>query len=83
MSYSAPHNPLTRSVAVGILRRISKNIGMKSPNGFHVIRKTFATDRIKSGVGLNNTAAVLGHSDTENVKKYVRVVNNLVTWYDF
>lgn len=71
LSCSAPHNPLTRSVAVGILRRISKNIGMKSPNGFHVIRKTFATDRIKSGVGLNNTAAVLGHSDTENVKKYV------------
>lgn len=71
LSMVAPHDPLTRSVAVRILSNISKNIGMETPNGFHVIRKTFATDRIKSGAGLNNTAAALGHSDTENVKKYV------------
>lgn len=71
LSQYAPHQPLSRSVANTALRRISRNIDMKMPNGFHVIRKTFATERIKKGMGLNKTAAALGHTGTENVKKYV------------
>ena len=39
--------------------------------GFHITRKTFATNLIKNGATLEQTAALLGHRGIKTVHKYV------------
>lgn len=40
-------------------------------SGFHVLRKTGATERLENGQSVDEVAESLGHSDLENVRKYM------------
>lgn len=44
-----------------------------SGSGFHVTRKTFATEQIQRGVGKNSIADMLGHQDTTTLFSYLNL----------
>lgn len=42
-----------------------------STTDFHRLRRTYATDSLRAGLSITETAGLLGHSDTTTVHKYV------------
>lgn len=42
-----------------------------STSDFHRLRRTYATDSLRAGLSITETAELLGHSDTTTVHKYV------------
>lgn len=67
-----PHNSLNRGVCTGALRRTLPD--RKVPgSGFHVTRRTYATDRLVNGVGKQALADLLGHKDTQSLNRYLQL----------
>ncbi len=42
-------------------------------NGLHILRRTFASDLLRSGIHVSLIASVLGHADTGTVDRYLAV----------
>lgn len=42
-------------------------------DGLHILRRTFASDLLKSGVSVSQIASALGHTDTGTVDRYLAV----------
>ena len=61
----APYKPVGKQVC----RRALIHAGAKETR-FHVLRKTYATDVLKSGASFSETAELLGHSSTHTVHRY-------------
>ena len=48
-------------------------------SGFHVLRKTFATNSLQNGVGLDDVVSALGHSTNDNVQHYLSLDDERMT----
>ncbi len=66
LSTHAPYQPVSPAVCNDAMRRAGC-----SATDFHRIRRTYATDTLKSGATIKETAELLGQSDTSTVHKYV------------
>lgn len=71
LSEKAPFLPLSSAITYDALKRMATRIEMTPPEGFHQLRKTFATELLKGGNTISDTAAALGHANEENVRKYI------------
>lgn len=78
VSINAPFSSITRGVCYGTLHRILPN--RKVPgSGFHATRKTFSTNRLKSGVNPELIADALGHKTAETLTPYLSLDNERMT----
>lgn len=70
LSSRAPFRPLKTKVCTDALRRAGT-----SATDFHRLRRTCATDILRTGATFIETAEFIGHSDTHSVHKYVALDN--------
>ena len=70
ISIKAPYKSIKRSVCYDTLHRILPDRNVHG-SGFHVTRKTFSTNRLKSGVKPSLIADVLGHADMSTLTPYL------------
>ena len=66
----APYDPLGRGVCRAALRRTLPERSVPG-SGFHVTRKTYATDRLCAGTGKQGIIDLLGQKDTQSLKHYL------------
>ena len=70
ITHKAPYRKIGRSVC----KRIMQNAFPEKRDegtGFHITRKTFATQRFRSQCGCSEVADLLGHTTTDTVQKYI------------
>ena len=65
-----PYDGLNRNVCVSALKRTLPGRDV-SGSGFHVTRKTYATDRLCGGTGKQGIADLLGQKDTQSLNHYL------------
>ena len=70
LSHRAPFFPLTRSVCTRALKDALPFRNVPG-SGFHVTRKTFATEQLKKGVARQIISELLGHRDTSSLGHYL------------
>ncbi len=70
VSTRTPYGGITRSVCYSTLRRVLPERDVPG-SGFHVTRKSFSTNRLRSGVSPAGIADALGHSGTDNLRPYL------------
>ena len=70
LSIHAPFKPLSRSVCYGTLHRILPDRNVRG-SGFHVARKSFSTNRLRSGVEPSMIADAIGHAGTGSITPYL------------
>lgn len=66
----APHKPVGRSVCHKALETALPERDIPG-SGFHVTRKTYATDLLRKGVGITHVADALGQRGTSSVHRYL------------
>ncbi len=66
LSSKAPYQPVSPRACNDAMKRAGC-----STTDFHRIRRTYATDMLKSGATIKETADLLGQSDTSSVHRYV------------
>ena len=67
----APYGKLTGKVCTIALYRILPERRDVKGGGFHVTRRTFATNLLRNHAGINEVVDALGHRDTTSVMKYL------------
>lgn len=70
ITHKAPYRKIGRSVCRRILKKALPERDVPG-SGFHVTRKTFATELLKNGTGYLDVAGLLGHTGTDTVHKYL------------
>jgi len=66
----APYCGLARSACIQALEKALADRNVKG-SGFHVTRKTFATNMFRNGAYIQEVSDALGHGDLTNVHKYL------------
>ena len=64
----APYDSVQRSVC---LRALYKTVPSQKGAGYHIMRRTFATKRLRGNTGRQTIADLLGHSDTTSLHHYL------------
>lgn len=67
-----PFNAVTKSVCNSALKRTLPERSI-SGSGFHVTRRTFATELLKNNVKKNVISDLLGHRNKEQLMKYLNL----------
>ena len=67
----APYGKLTGKVCTKALYRILPERKEVKGGGFHVTRRTFATNLLRNHAGIDDVMDALGHRDPTNVMKYL------------
>lgn len=67
----APYGRLTGKVCTRALYRILPERNDVKGGGFHVTRRTFATNLLKNHAGIDDVMDALGHRDPTSVMKYL------------
>lgn len=75
LSEKAPRKPVGRSTCSAALRTALPDRKVKG-SGFHVTRKTYATQLLKNGVGADMVAEALGQRGTTTVHRYLSLDTN-------
>ena len=70
LSERAPHKPIKRASCNRALKSALPNRNVEG-SGFHVMRKTYATQLLRSGVGAPLVAEALGQRGTTAVHRYL------------
>lgn len=70
ITHKAPYRKIGRSVCKRIMQNAFPEKRDKGA-GFHITRKTFATQRFRSQCGCSEVADLLGHTTTDTVQKYI------------
>ena len=70
LSENAPKKPVGRGVCIKALNKALPERKVKG-SGFHVTRKTYATQLLKNGVGANMVSEALGQRGTSSVHCYL------------
>lgn len=70
LSEKAPHKPVGRAVCGRALETALPDRNVEG-SGFHVTRKTFATNLLRKGVGANTVSDALGQRGTSSVHRYL------------
>lgn len=75
ISHAIPYNKLARCVCARSFQLLKKinNIDNIDYTGFHICRKTFASNIINKTHDINLTAFSLGHSDNSTIDDYVSI----------
>ena len=68
----APFDSVTRGVCLNALKSTLPERSC-SGSGFHVTRKTFATDQLRNSIGKNSVADMLGQRDTASLSHYLNL----------
>lgn len=72
IKHRVPYNSLQRGVCLRALERTLPERNVPG-SGFHVTRRTYATDQLKRGTQKQGLADLLGHKDTSSIKHYVNL----------
>lgn len=72
----APYGKLTGKVCTNALYRILPERRNVTGGGFHVTRRTFATNLLRNHAGIDDVMDVLGHRDPTTVMKYLLLDDN-------
>ena len=67
-----PYDGLNRSACASALQRTLPERAVPG-SGFHVTRKTYATDRLCCGTGKQGIADLLGHKNTQSLDHYLHM----------
>lgn len=67
----APYRKLTGKVCTKALYRILPERKEVTGGGFHVTRRTFATNLLRNHAGINEVMDALGHQDSTSIMKYL------------
>lgn len=70
LSENAPKKPIGRGACIKALNKALPERKVKG-SGFHVTRKTYATQLLKNGVGANMVSEALGQRGTSSVHRYL------------
>ncbi|MDD3041181.1 tyrosine-type recombinase/integrase [Bacteroides sp.] len=70
LSEKAPHRIVGRAVCIRALKTALPNRDLEG-SGFHVTRKTYATNLLRKGVGADMVANALGQQGTASVHRYL------------
>ena len=70
IKHRVPYDPLTRGACTSALRRTIPDREVPG-SGFHVTRKTYATDCLRRGAGKQGVADLLGQRDTQSLRHYL------------
>jgi len=68
--HRVPYDSLTRGACTSALRRTIPDREVPG-SGFHVTRKTYATDCLRRGAGKQGVADLLGQRDTQSLRHYL------------
>jgi len=69
-----PGQPLTSVSAYRAFKRVKKRAGIEKPGGSHLLRHSFATHLLETGVPLHTIQAQMGHSSPRTTARYLHVV---------
>jgi len=71
--HKAPYSKLSVNMCADALRRVLVANGIELPHGqgFHITRRTFATNLLVSRVKINSIADALGHDSPETLGRYL------------
>lgn len=72
----APYGKLTGKVCTNALYRILPERRNVTGGGFHVTRRTFATNLLRNHAGIDDVMDALGHRDPTTVMKYLLLDDN-------
>lgn len=61
--------PLTERCIIDLLKKYSKRLGIQYRSS-HKVRKTYGSNLLDSGISINTTRIMLGHSDEKTTLKY-------------
>jgi site-specific recombinase XerD len=78
LAEKAPFGKLTPLICQRTLKHALPDRHVKG-SGFHVLRKTFATNSLQNGVGLDDVVSALGHSTNDNVQHYLSLDDERMT----
>lgn len=70
LSEKAPHGPIGRAACKSALDTALPDRNVKR-SGFHVTRKTYATNLLRNGIGADIVAEALGQRGTASVHRYI------------
>ena len=70
--HRTPFCPLNRHACIRALKTILPERNVPR-SGFHVTRKTFATDKLRNGSGKQTISELLGHRDTSTLARYIKL----------
>ena len=68
--HKAPYGRVKRNICRRIIQKVFPE-GRDDGYGFHITRKTYATERFRNHVGYTEVAYLIGHTTDETVKKYI------------
>lgn len=71
LTHRAPFNRMSRSQATTAVRR--RIPGIKTDQGFHILRKTFASELLRRGSSRAKVSAALGHRGSKTVNQYLNL----------
>ena len=72
ITHKAPYKKISRHVCKRIMHKVfpDKN---RQGYGFHITRRTFATDRFQNSCGFSEVSDLLGQTTTKTVHKYISI----------
>lgn len=72
LSHMPPYHGLKRTASISrSMQQIFHNSDVCSPRGFHITRRTFASNMLRSGNSAPIIASALGHTSIQNIDPYL------------